>query len=213
MSIAERKEREKELRREQIIEAAKEVFYKKGFSASTIEEIASTAQLSPGTLYLYFKSKDDLYVSITLHISRAFLDKLEALYNRSDLNPFQKLQLLKEVVYSIYELDPVALRNVFALQTSEGINNLSKEISEQINFISKNIIRTISKIFEDGIREKLFIESHPIALADITWSVFSGLVIWEESKRVFDPRKKHLKATIDLAIDIISQGVKRPAHN
>lgn len=212
MSIAERKEREKELRREQIIEAAKQVFYKKGFSASTIEEIASAAQLSPGTLYLYFKNKDDLYVSIMLNISKAFLDKLEALYNRSDLNPFQKLQSLKEVVYSIYELDPVALRNVFALQTSEGIKNLSEEISEQIILISKNIIRTISKIFEDGIREKLFIEKHPIALADITWSVFSGLVIWEESKRVFDPRKKYLKETIDLAIDIISHGVKAQAE-
>jgi len=212
VSIAERKEREKELRREQIIEAAKQVFYKKGFSASTIEEIASAAQLSPGTLYLYFKNKDDLYVSIMLNISKAFLDKLEALYNRSDLNPFQKLQSLKEVVYSIYELDPVALRNVFALQTSEGIKNLSEEISEQIILISKNIIRTISKIFEDGIREKLFIEKHPIALADITWSVFSGLVIWEESKRVFDPRKKYLKETIDLAIDIISHGVKAQAE-
>jgi hypothetical protein len=147
-----------------------------------------------------------------LNISKAFLDKLEALYNRSDLNPFQKLQSLKEVVYSIYELDPVALRNVFALQTSEGIKNLSEEISEQIILISKNIIRTISKIFEDGIREKLFIEKHPIALADITWSVFSGLVIWEESKRVFDPRKKYLKETIDLAIDIISHGVKAQAE-
>ena len=52
-----RKEREKEQRRELIINAAQELFFFKKFDEITIEEIAKKSQLAKGTLYLYFKSK------------------------------------------------------------------------------------------------------------------------------------------------------------
>ena len=56
MGIQERKEREKERRRQQIIVAAKRVFSAKGFSKATMEDIAREVELSPGTLYIYFKN-------------------------------------------------------------------------------------------------------------------------------------------------------------
>lgn len=64
MGIAERKERERELRRSTIIDAAEQVFFTKGIEASTMDEIADLAELSKGTLYLYFKSKAELYMAI-----------------------------------------------------------------------------------------------------------------------------------------------------
>jgi AcrR family transcriptional regulator len=64
MGIAERKERERELRRSTIIDAAEHVFFSKGIEASTMDEIADLAELSKGTLYLYFKSKAELYMAI-----------------------------------------------------------------------------------------------------------------------------------------------------
>lgn len=66
MGTTERKAREKVLRKEQIINAAKSVFLEKGFSGATIEDIAKEAELSVGTLYIYFKNKDDLYASLNL---------------------------------------------------------------------------------------------------------------------------------------------------
>ena len=51
MGIQERKEREKERRRQQIMVAAKRVFSNKGFNKATMEDIAQEAELSPGTLY------------------------------------------------------------------------------------------------------------------------------------------------------------------
>jgi len=64
MGIIERKEREKEQRRNDIIDAAEQVFFKKGIEFSTMEEVAEIAELSKGTLYLYFKSKEDLRFAI-----------------------------------------------------------------------------------------------------------------------------------------------------
>ena len=60
MGTHERKEREKEHRREEILAAAQAVFFEKGLQNSTMDEIAERAELSKGTLYLYYKSKEDL---------------------------------------------------------------------------------------------------------------------------------------------------------
>jgi AcrR family transcriptional regulator len=66
MGVAERREREKAERRCAILDAAEHVFLKKGLAAATMDEIAQQAEVSKGTLYLYFKGKDELYLTIAL---------------------------------------------------------------------------------------------------------------------------------------------------
>ncbi|MFC2169917.1 TetR/AcrR family transcriptional regulator [Acidobacteriota bacterium] len=65
MGIMERREREKEQRRNDIIDAAEKVFFHEGLDEATMDDVAETAELSKGTLYLYFESKEDLYLAIT----------------------------------------------------------------------------------------------------------------------------------------------------
>ncbi len=64
MGIAERKEREKLQRRADIVDAAERIFFSRGFESSTMDEVAAEAELSKGTLYLYFKSRADLQFAI-----------------------------------------------------------------------------------------------------------------------------------------------------
>jgi AcrR family transcriptional regulator len=59
-----RREREKALHRQQIMDAAIKVFAKKGYHVATLEEIAQEAEFSKGALYLYFSNKEDLMYSI-----------------------------------------------------------------------------------------------------------------------------------------------------
>lgn len=66
MGIAERREREKEQRRNDIIDAAERVFFSQGLDSATMDDVAEEAELSKGTLYLYFKNKEDLYLAIHL---------------------------------------------------------------------------------------------------------------------------------------------------
>ncbi|MGD2295415.1 MAG: TetR/AcrR family transcriptional regulator [Candidatus Aminicenantes bacterium] len=65
MGIKERRKREKEQRRNDIIDAAEKVFFSKGYDLATMDDVADEAELSKGTLYLYFKNKEDLYMGIT----------------------------------------------------------------------------------------------------------------------------------------------------
>ncbi|HBE79228.1 MAG TPA: hypothetical protein DDW65_15865 [Firmicutes bacterium] len=64
MTVATRREREQQMRRDAILEAAKELFRDKGFESTTVDEIAALAELGKGTIYSYFKSKDEIYIAI-----------------------------------------------------------------------------------------------------------------------------------------------------
>ena len=66
MGISERKEREKEQRREDILDAAEKVFFDKGLQVATMDEIAEKAELGKSTLYLYYKSKEDLFLAVMM---------------------------------------------------------------------------------------------------------------------------------------------------
>ncbi len=77
MSTSSRKEREKERRREQILEAAEQVFRRKGYQGTTMGEVAQEAELSKGTLYLYFGSKFALFAELSNRVLTKVLEEFK----------------------------------------------------------------------------------------------------------------------------------------
>lgn len=82
MGTRERRQRERDERRQEIIAAARSLFWKKGFAGTTMPEIAAAAELAPGTLYLYFPSKDALYVELLLECYDQLIASLKAAAGR-----------------------------------------------------------------------------------------------------------------------------------
>ena len=209
MGIQERKKRERERRRQQIIVAAKRVFSEKGFSKTTMEDIAKEAELSPGTLYLYFKNKDELYASLSLRILQYLNIRLEDVKKEKNINPREKIVAIKEALYDVYQFDPMILINMFHLQSSETLKNLSSPLLENIMELSRNSLNVLAQIFKEGSRKNGFIDNNPTAIADVVWSLFTGVVLWEESKRMIDDEKDFLKQTLDIAFEIFARGVTK----
>ena len=209
MGIRERKERERERRRQQIIVAAKRVFSNKGFSKATMEDIAKEAELSPGTLYLYFKNKDELYASLSLRILQYLIIRLEHVVGNKDLTPEQKIEALTEAMFDVYEFDPLIIINMFHLQSSETLKNLSDDLLTEIESLSRKSLGTMASIFQEGIDQGVFIQQHPVAIADIFWALFSGVILWESSKKILDGKKDYLKDTLKTAFEIFSRGIQQ----
>ncbi len=67
MSTADRREREKEKRRNDIIDVAEKLIFSKGYENVTMDDIARETELARGTLYLYFKNKDGAYPKTINH--------------------------------------------------------------------------------------------------------------------------------------------------
>ena len=209
MGIKERKEREKGRRRQQIIVAAKRVFNKKGFNLTTMEDIAKEAELSPGTLYLYFKSKEELYASLSLRVLQYLSLRIEQISCEKEIgaDPLANLEKLIDAMYDVYEFDPINIIKIIHLQSSKILNNLSPQLLLEFNVLSKKSINTIAGIFEHGIKQGAIIDRHPVALADIFWSLFSGTVLWETSKNKIDYKKAYLKQTLNVAFKIFRNGI------
>ncbi|WP_319521619.1 TetR/AcrR family transcriptional regulator [uncultured Desulfosarcina sp.] len=209
MGIQERKEREKERRRQQIIVAAKRVFSEKGFNKATMEDIAKEAELSPGTLYLYFKNKEELYASLSLRILQYLHIRVTHVNRETALSPDKKLSALMEAMYDVYEFDPLIIINMFHLQSSETLKNLSESLLDEIKDLSKKSIGAIAKIFEEGIEQGIYEDRHPTALADIFWAMFSGVVLWEASKKIITSDKDYLKSTLATAFEVFERGIRK----
>jgi len=211
MGIQERKEREKERRKQQIIVAAKRVFSEKGFNKATMEDIASEAELSPGTLYLYFKNKEELYASLSLRILQYLNIRVQHVNDEAKLGPEEKMAALQEAMFDVYDFDPATIINLFHLQSSETLKNLSPEFLSEINDLSRKSIGGIANIINEGIEKGIFVEEHPHALADIYWSMYSGVILWEASKSILNEQKNYLKNTLESSFKIFLNGIKKDA--
>jgi AcrR family transcriptional regulator len=82
MGTGERREREKQRRRQEILRAARAIFFRHGFAGTTMPEVARSAELAPGTLYLYFPSKDALYAELLVEGYDLLLEHLQGATRR-----------------------------------------------------------------------------------------------------------------------------------
>lgn len=83
MGVKERKEREKQQRSNDILEAARRSFEAKGFLNTTLQDVAKEAEISVGLIYRYFDSKEDIFASLALKGAKQFDKDLEMILRRA----------------------------------------------------------------------------------------------------------------------------------
>ncbi|MCB0731850.1 MAG: TetR/AcrR family transcriptional regulator [Ignavibacteriae bacterium] len=176
MGTAERKEREKLQRRQEIIYAAEKVFFSKGFESSTMDDVASEAELSKGTLYIYFKSKEELYqVFVIRAISK--LHELFIEFSSKESDGISKVKAIGEAYIKFYYDFP----NYYKALMYDESKTLPKFYSEiEVDDIMKIkmetntiFINTIKEGIEDGsIRADL----DPVKTSLILWGEVLGVL-------------------------------------
>ena len=112
MTIADRREREKQQRRESILDAAERFFFTKGVAASTMDEIAESVELSKGTIYLYFKTKEDLYVGIVERCMHRLIDMFREA-ERSAATGLEKVKAMGRALFDFYAESPCHFSALF----------------------------------------------------------------------------------------------------
>ena len=105
MGITERREREKEQRRNDIIDAAEQIFFSKGFDNASMDDVAEEAELSKGTLYLYFKNKEDLYLALHSRGHTLMKSMFEKAIMKSKTG-IDKVRAIGDAYYQFYKKYP-----------------------------------------------------------------------------------------------------------
>ncbi len=174
-----------------------------------MEDIAGEAELSSGTIYLYFKNKDELYASLSLRILQYLLIRLQHVNSEKIEASEKRYEALIRAMFDVYEFDPLILLNMFNLQTNETLKTLTPELLSEIKMLSCKSIEEIAIIFKSEDNGKFLPEYNPSLLAEIFWSLFSGVVLFQESKKsVLGEEKVYLKKTLETAFKIFRIGIK-----
>lgn len=169
-------------------EAALKVFSAKGYHRATMSEIALEAGFGKGTLYWYWKSKEDLYFSLIEDDHREFLRLVEEAA-ASEGTAFEKLKRLGQQVVDLY----YQVRDYCKLSwkmRAEELETFSSEYVEKLRDYIERTKRALASIMQQGIEEGIFPPHDPYYLACILMGLIEGLEIqWLEDSQAFDLRK------------------------
>ena len=192
----------KEWTRREVRDAAKRLFFQKGFIHTSIDEIAREARVSKGTIYLYFQSKDELYLSLMLpalqELGRLFQNLRDSV-GAGRVRDGKALVLgFFEVFQNIYDYDPDGIRIIQAFQQGDLISKMTGETRGEINRLASRNFDLARGVLSRAVRRKLIRKVNPVKMIDIFWATFVGIVQLEESK-LRATRKDHLRSTLKYA--------------
>lgn len=153
-----RRARERQQRRTDILQAAESVFAAKGFHAASIEQIARAAEFAAGTVYLYFKDKEALYVELF----EQKITELAAII-RDEVEP------IKDPVEALKTLVPTRMnyfgrnRAFFQIYAREGMNRYERQHDRWQGVIQlyEKYLTFLTKLIQSGQRRGLVRKGKP----------------------------------------------------
>ena len=125
MGITDRKEREKEIRRSDIIEAAETVFFTKGYDRATMDDVAKKAEFSKRTVYVYFNSKEQIYFEIMARGYRLLIHMLKEQLEKS----CDAVETIRQIALTFYQ---------FSLEQPDYFKAIMEYENGELDFKSEN---------------------------------------------------------------------------
>jgi AcrR family transcriptional regulator len=168
----ERKAQERQARRRRIQEAARTVFTERGYAGASIELIARAAQLSVGAIYLYFRSKEDLYVSLIEDTLTVFDVEMAQLRERAEVS--NRLRETWDILVRWAEKDPEGPRILRLLAQPAIRPQLSDEVVTAVSAGINRVQDHIGACIADGIHAGIYRQVNAREIADLGWSVLLG---------------------------------------
>jgi len=208
MGTKKRTEREREARKNDILEAAKTVFFEKGFQAATMDQIAEAAELSKGSLYLYFSSKEELYVSILVEGLEILYDMFEKAVK--DIGVWEeKIRNIAMAYYGFYKRNKNYFQILFLLQHGGIATKISDSLFQICFEKGISCLNFLSWAIHEGMAEGEIDPAVPTELAVVLWGAFNGIILLyeEEEHRRFIPGS--LDNLIRKTIELLTAGLKK----
>ncbi|MDP1715648.1 MAG: TetR/AcrR family transcriptional regulator [Anaerolineales bacterium] len=184
-------------RKVQIINAAEDVFTKKGFDEARMDDIAEGTGLSKGTLYLYFKSKDDLIIAI---LDRIFQREFQAFENidLSTMSATDAVSLFTDMVIKdikiILRLMPIAYEFL-------ALAFRNKVVKRALKVYLNRYMGIFIPIIQRGIDTGEFrqVDAHEVGIA--SGAIIEGtILLWVYDKSLIEP-ERHIRSGMKLLLE------------
>lgn len=184
-------------RKVQIINAAEDVFTKKGFNEARMDDIADKTGLSKGTLYLYFKSKDDLIIAILDRMFQREFKQLENL-NQDELSATDAIwkitELLTKDILGLIHLIPIVYQFLALAFRNKYVQ---KALKKYINRYLDILIPIIQRGVDSGEFRKVDAREVAVAMGAI---IEGTLLLWVYDKSIVEP-ERHIHSGMKLLLE------------
>ncbi|QNL49857.1 TetR/AcrR family transcriptional regulator [Olivibacter sp. SDN3] len=172
MGIKERKERHKEDLKQRILDAAKVLFLKHGYEATSIRKIASEIEFSPTTIYLYYKDKKDIMYALQKEGFKLLRTRFTALSNVDD--PFERLKAMGRTYMQFALENNEFYELMFVMKEPltyfDDVCGADEEWDDGIDAFNV-LVRTI-----EGCKERGFFKQQQVnVFSMLVWSTMHGL--------------------------------------
>jgi len=188
-----------EKRIKQILEAATDVFSKKGFSKARMDDIAARARLSKGTLYLYFKSKDAIITALLDRILQHEMRDINITLNGATAEErlLHFANSLANNLHSWMQVIPVAYEFL-------GLIFRNKLVQKSFRQYLNTYLDLVVPVIQEGIENGEFINVNPKEIALALGAIFEGtILLW-----VYDAEAVDLEKQVDSGIRLLMNGIK-----
>lgn len=176
MGIQERKEREREARREEIVNAAQKVFFEKGIAGTTVDEIAQVAELSKGTLYLYYHSKEDLYLAVVCRGLEIMYQMFERAVATGE-DPVKLIVNLRDAYQAFFRDHRDFFRTFIFFENAQMHSQASDQMKLQCMESDRKVWELVTSVVKRAIDEGLFRpDLDPLEAGIILWSNANGFL-------------------------------------
>ena len=192
-----RREKRKAGQRQEMLETALALFSEKGYHNVSMHEIADSAEFAIGTLYKFFKNKEDLYKDLVLEQSETYHDALM----RAIETPDDEVERLRNFVRTKGELFRGNLPFIrLYLAESRGASfNIKAGLDEKLRKGYRDTLQKLASIFETGIDNGRFkrIASPYILAVALDSTVNAFLLLWLDAPEIH-PYPEDPDAILDL---------------
>lgn len=202
MTAIQNTEKRKNRNKEEIIDAAEKFFFEKGYENSNMEEIAKEANYTKRTLYSYFKSKEEIYISIAERgyklLSSMFKETIDKNKEETSLT---KIKALGYTFISFYQDYTGYYTAAFEFKNTAV---LSQEIEQ-------SSLELLQKIIIEGINDEEIIEEDAITISLLLWSSIIGFIDTLIKKRLYikDYIMKDSNDLIEKGFSLLLNSIKR----
>jgi AcrR family transcriptional regulator len=210
MGITERKKREKQQRREAIIDAGESVFFSKGLENATMDDVATVAELSKGTLYLYFNSKEQLYLAIIMR-GFAILDRLFKEATQNAANGLDKVRAIGRAYQTFYDEYPNYFMGLLYYESNKFSPEQIAELQEKCDVDrTEHSLNQLVAAIEEGQSDGSIKQTiEPLKLALLLWSMSTGVfqVSHHKEKLVLERRGLSSEDVINTFFEFIGESI------
>jgi TetR/AcrR family transcriptional regulator, fatty acid metabolism regulator protein len=136
---------------EDILRAAIEVFAETGYHNSKMSKIAEVADVATGSLYVYYKNKEQILLKIFDMVWEKLHNGLFVLASREDFNPIEKFDAMIDMIFDAFTESPE-----IAIVIANEQHHLQFRRSEEFTKYFDKFLSLGEKIVDEGIKDKTF---------------------------------------------------------